>query len=216
MLRGDGGIALRILRDAGLQRKTVRNEVIRMLDAEPSRPAASPILAPVTVARPKPVGPMLVAVSAEQAESFAVLRRPQRENDRLPEGRWGEFEVGRRARRGLNPALARRVTTPAGEVWVIPGDGYISLDLGGRMTCNPTEHAARQGMVTWTSRRSTGQGIVHGLIPDGVEEVTLITAADTSSIVRVSENVYGAVLDQPFKSLRFSGPTGTVELGPFS
>jgi hypothetical protein len=204
LLRGEGGIALRVLRDAGLQLERVRDEVIRMGDTPPSQERASPIITPMTVARPGSVVPMLVEVSAEQAGGFAVLRRPLRESDRLPESRWEQFQVVPRARHGLNPALARRVTTPAGEVWVVPGNGYISLDLGGSMTCNRTEDAARQGMVTWTSRRS-GQGIVHGLVPDGVDEVTLITA----------NHAYGAVLDGLFSSLRFFGPAGNVELGPF-
>jgi hypothetical protein len=216
LLRGDGGIALRVLADSGLARGRVRAEVLRMLNAHPSRHRALPIITPMTVARPGAVGPKLVEVSAQQAESFAVLRRPQRQSDRLPESRWEAFEVGMRARRGLNPALARRVITPAGDVWVVPGNGHISLAVDGGTTCNRTEHAARRGMVTWTSRRSTGQGIVHGLVPDGVEEVTLNTATDTSTTIRIDENVYGAVLDGHFRSLRFSGLAGTVELGPFS
>lgn len=101
-------------------------------------------------------------------------------------------------------------------MWVVPGSGYLCLAVAGGMTCNSTESAARRGMVTWTSRRSSGQGIVQGLVPDGVEEITLVAADNASTAVQVSEHVYGAVLDGYFGSGRFLGPTtGTVELGPY-
>jgi hypothetical protein len=59
---------------------------------------------------------------------------------------------------------------------VIPGNGFICLDVGG-MCCNTSDVARAQGMVTWTSALSDDSTIVHGLVPDGVEEVVL-TATD--------------------------------------
>ena len=82
------------------------------------------------------------------------------------------------------------------------------------MSCERTEAAASRGMVTWTSLNSGVQDLIHGLVPDGVEEVTLRAANHASTTVSVNENVYGAVLDGHFRSGRFSGPTGTVEFGP--
>jgi hypothetical protein len=217
LLRGDGGTALRVLRDAGLERETVRNEIFRVLRDQPSRAASR--TRPVLQERRHPaqeVRPRLAAISVEQAESFAILRRRQLESDRLPRSRWQEFDLGAMGHLGLNSALARRAVTPAGDVWVVPGSGYLCLAVAGGMTCNSTDSAARRGMVTWTSRRSTGQGIVQGLVPDGVEEITLVTADNASTAVQVSENVYGAVLDGYFGSGRFFGPTtGMVELGPY-
>jgi hypothetical protein len=157
--------------------------------------------------------PKVAVVSAEQAESFAILRRPQVDSDRLPESRWKVFDGGLIGRCGLNPALARRGVTQVGDVWVVPGSGYIGLDVGG-MGCDRTEVAASRGMVTWTSLRSGFQDLVHGLVPDGVEEVTLLAANTASTTVFVNENVYGAVLDGHFRSGSFSGLTGTVEFGP--
>jgi hypothetical protein len=155
----------------------------------------------------------VAVVSAEQAESFAILRRPQVETDQMPESRWKVFDGGLVGRLGLNPALARRALTPVGDVWVVPGSGYIGLEVGG-MSCERTEAAASRGMVTWTSLNSGVQDLIHGLVPDGVEEVTLLAANHASTTVSVNENVYGAVLDGHFRSGRFSGPTGTVEFGP--
>jgi hypothetical protein len=218
VLRGDGGIALRILSDAGLARETVRAEVIRMLEANPVRPSSSRAV-PVESEQPRAdweARPKVEAISSEQAGSFALLRRPQQASDRLPEDRRTAVESGRIGRLGLSPALTRRVTTPAGDVWVIPGNGCIGLAVPGGMTCNPTEHAAARGIVTWGSTRTADQTMVHGLLPDEVDEITLITADGTSTTVPVNENVYGAILDGPFRAARFCGPTGTVELGPWS
>lgn len=94
--------------------------------------------------------PKVAMVAAEQAESFAILRRPQIESDQLPERHGETLEGGFIGRCGLNPDLARRAVTDLGDVWVVPGNGFIALVVGG-MTCSRTEIAARQGMVTWTS-----------------------------------------------------------------
>ncbi len=54
---------------------------------------------------------------------------PKVESDRLPESRWKAFNGGMIGRLGLNPALARRVVTPVGDAWVVPGNGYIGLEV---------------------------------------------------------------------------------------
>ncbi len=225
LFRGDGGTALRVLRDAGLDRETVRDEIFRVLRDPPLRGArAERALRAASRRRPvheerrpdREVRPRLVAISVEQADGFAILRRAQRESDRLTPGRWQALDQGAPGHVGLNPALARRAATPAGDMWVVPGNGYLCLALAGCLTCAPTESAAKRGMITWTSRRATGQGIVRGLVPDGVEKITLVTANGASIAVQVSENVFGAVLDGRFGSARFFEPTtGTVELGPY-
>lgn len=116
-------------------------------------------------------------------------------------------------RLGLNPDLARALTE-AGEVWVIPGNGFICLDCGGACR-STTANAAAEGIVTWTSSRSGDRCIVHGLLPDGVSQVTLVTTTGISADVPVRDNVYGAVLDGPFlQSVRFEGSAGPVVLGP--
>jgi hypothetical protein len=158
--------------------------------------------------------PKVAMISAEQAESFAILRRPQIESDQLPKSYGEAFAGGVIGRCGLNPELARRGVTQLGDVWVVPGNGYIALVVGG-LVCNRTEIAARQGMVTWTSDSDPPQDLVHGLVPDGVREVALLATNDTSTAVAVNDNVYGTVLGGHLRSLRFLGPTGTVDLGPW-
>ncbi len=55
---------------------------------------------------PREALPPVAAVSTEQAASFAILRRPRFESDRLPESRLKAFDGGMIGRLGLNPALA--------------------------------------------------------------------------------------------------------------
>jgi hypothetical protein len=157
--------------------------------------------------------PKVGEVSAQLAENFAILRRPQVESDRLPGCHVTMFEGGGIGRCGLNPALARRAATQTGDVWVVPGNGYVALDVGG-IVCTRTAVVAMQGMVTWTSLGKDGKDIVHGLVPDGVEEVTLVAANNASITVVINDNVYGVVLGGHFRSGRLSGPIGTVEFGP--
>jgi hypothetical protein len=159
--------------------------------------------------------PKVEAISAEQAANFAILRRGQVEGDQLPQGRRNAFADGGMARRrGLNPALSRRAATQIGDVWVVPGNGYLALVVGGGAVCTDTEFVVSQGTVTWTSQN--GKGIVHGLVPDGVNEVTLVDSDHASVPALVRDNVYGARLAGYFRSLRFTGSAGKVELGPWS
>lgn len=158
--------------------------------------------------------PKVEAISVEQAATFAILRREQEAGDQLPQDRRDDVDGGGMTRRcGLNSALVRRAATQIGDVWVVPGNGFVALFVGGGAVCTATEVAARQGMVTWTSR--DGRGIVHGLVPDGVSEVTLFDSEGAPTLVLAKENVYGARLARYLRSLCFTGPAGKVELGPW-
>jgi uncharacterized membrane protein len=158
--------------------------------------------------------PKVAVIAAEQAESFAILRRPRIESDRLPQSHGALFEGGLIGRCGFNPDLARRAVTQLRDVWVVPGSGFIALWVSGG-TWARTEIAARQGMVTWTSASGALQDLVHGLVPDGVREVSLLAANDASTTVAVTDNAYGTVLDGHLRSVSFLGPTGSVDLGPW-
>jgi hypothetical protein len=161
--------------------------------------------------------PMITALSAEQAENFAILRRAETDEDRLPGERQEGLRTGLVARQGLNPALARRARTSIGDVWIIPGNGNIALDVGG-MSVADVEGAIARGMVTWTSTSSREQDIVHGLVPDGVQEVTLTASNGATTTVAVKDNVYGAMLDGRFTAVSVTTPPDSdvkgFSLGP--
>jgi hypothetical protein len=158
--------------------------------------------------------PKIETISVEQAASFALLRRGQIESDRLPEDRGDRLDEGPMGqRRGLNSALARRAATQIGDVWIVPGNGYLALVVAGGAVCTETGFVVTQGTMSWTSHN--GQGIVHGLVPDGVTEVMLLDSKDASVSMLVKDNVYRAKLAAPFQALQFTGPAGQVELGPY-
>lgn len=164
---------------------------------------------------PEPL-PIVSSMPPELAQAFALLRRPQVESDRLPDEQHRVIE-GPMGRRGLNPELARRATTEVGDVWVVPGNGFVChIDDGGAGCC-PTRLAAAGQMVSWGSTNSPGRTFVHGLIPDGVPEVTVVAENGPSRTLPVHENLYGAFLDG-FSSLSvsFTGPSGKVVIGPWS
>ncbi len=172
--------------------------------------------------------PRLAEISAQQSDSFGILRRPQRDDDLLPGG--VTFVLGGMGQRGgLNAELARRAATAVGDIWVVPGNGHIAIVAGGA-TCSTTEIVAHNGLIMWGSKREMRPNVVaHGVVPDGVAEVTLFAAREPlhllepgaqprtiSVTVSVSENVYGAMLPGEFLVGRFSGPAGTIEFGPWS
>lgn len=126
----------------------------------------------------------MTVIHRDQSAWFGILRRPQVDSDRIPEERRDQYVNGMIGRLGLNPALARGARTDAGDVWVVPGNGFICLDVGG-MCCNTSEVARSQGLVTWTSAGSGDRTIVHGLVPDGTEEVVLTATDGTTKTVRL-------------------------------
>ena len=123
---------------------------------------------------------MTEAISADQAERFGILRRPRAAGDGLPEAPLAGFGEGGLARCGLNPRLARRGVTPIGDVWVIPGNDHIAIHPGST-TCTRTAVVARQGLLLWGSANPRPKVIAHGLVPDGVSEVTLFALNGTTA-----------------------------------
>jgi hypothetical protein len=160
--------------------------------------------------------PRVDGVSTEQAGGFAILRRAWVEGDRVPQDRGDALDAGAMGRRcGLNLELARRAVTQIGDAWVVPGNGHVALLLvGGGAVCSATNHVMRQGTVTWTSGRMPPENRVHGLIADGVEEITLFAENGASVTAVVTDNVYGVLLAGQFELGRFNGPAGMVEFGP--
>lgn len=160
---------------------------------------------------------MITAVPEEQAAAFALLRRSQVPSDLLPEERWERYQTGLLRRRGLSPALARRASTPLGNVWLIPGDGWICFSLadssdpssldGGGLVCNRTENAVAAPMVTWTSSESAQGTIVQGVVPDGIAEVALTAGDGSTAPVVVVDNVFGAVLNGALSCVSVNGAT---------
>ncbi len=116
------------------------------------------------------------------------------------------------------PAFARASTTGDADpqlpeetiVWVIPkDDGTQCLiaylpdreNLGGN--CAYPSDALTARMVITVSR--TGQDAeIYGLVPDGVDTVTVTLADGSTADLPVSDNAYMAAFDQPTRSVRWT------------
>lgn len=137
------------------------------------------------------------SVDADQAASFGVLRRGATAQDRLSSQ---ALEFVRNAMTDVTGAggdLARRarVTSAGTVVHVIPGRGWICLYAsrsgvdGGSGTCNRTSEAMR-GFVAGADVPSPGVIRGFGLVPDGVDGVTLRSRDGSAERVDVEGNVY--------------------------
>lgn len=87
------------------------------------------------------------AVEPQAKAAFKVLR------DVVPSVMPAEVaeQVGSSERYGRNPALARKISTPTGDGWVIPGNGYVCIAVndtgyGWGTSCVPTDVAVERGL----------------------------------------------------------------------
>ena len=150
--------------------------------------------------------PEIQSVSAAQAASFAILRRPLRPSDAFAVIHPGAGPLG------ANPALARTLHEAtgglsAGIVSVVPANGALCLRVpfataGAQWFCQPLA-AAREGKLVMAlrpaGRLGAGEQLLIGLVPDGVRAVTVTTAAGSARTVPVRSDVYDIQLSSPRK-----------------
>jgi hypothetical protein len=158
--------------------------------------------------------PTTQTVQWAQARRFAELRRDRDAGDALPD-HWRERLARTQSRRwGSNPDLARRVDPG---VWLIPGNGYICLanvtprdgSLG--FGC-ATPSQVEQGLLQPSDLNAEGSGVVTGVMPDGVQSVTLVNLDGSRREVAVDNNVYRAAVDAQIKEVRWTDALGVVRV----
>lgn len=124
----------------------------------------------------QPIG----AVEPEQARNYGVFRREETASDRLADPVVRIVEKGMTQEQGVAAGLARRaqVTASNDAVYVLPGRGWLCLYVddpesqSGSATCSRTADALRGWflLIEWPSPGITR---VTGVVPDGIEEVTM-------------------------------------------
>ena len=173
--------------------------------------------APVPEAQAAEAEPV-TTVPEEQAEEIDALDREQTSGDALPD-RWeDELTEGDQADElwGANPELSRR-TAPG--VWVMPGDGYVCMAnttpgegaLG--FSCATPEDVER-GLLAPADVDEHGNGVVTGVLPDGVSEVTVANRDGSERSVPVENNTYRAAVDANLKEVRFKDAHGGLHVLP--
>jgi hypothetical protein len=172
--------------------------------ADDSSPAPQPEVAAADSAPVQSVPP-------EESEDIGQLRRDRTTDDALPSAARDELaNEGADDHWGANPYLSRR-TAPG--VWIVPGDGYVCVantpPSGGGVGfgCATTEDVGR-GLLAPSDVDADGNGVLTGVLPDGVDHVTLVDRDGSTRDVDVDRNTYRAEIDANLKEVRFTGPDG--------
>jgi len=143
------------------------------------------------------------SVAPDQAAAIGLLARPLGPGDAMTDAMVAsQSSGGLVSAYGINPALARRAGGLAdGGAWVIPGNGAICFaaygnaggvaDANGGESCDTASDAiaGHEAMIA-SSQRAPGWLLVAGLVPDGVQSVTLTFADGSDETLPVSDNVY--------------------------
>jgi hypothetical protein len=165
------------------------------------------------------------APAGAQTALFSVFRRPRQPDDALPDSAARSLNgPAQSVTHGENTDLSRRLHHPDRAVWLTVGadtvcyvarvtDGEPGGDTAGG--CQPTAAAAQgllQGYETGGARLA-GKAIVTGILPDGIDRVT-ITYADTSTqTIPVIDNVYAFTTTQAAR-ISFTDAHGTTHTLP--
>lgn len=167
--------------------------------------------APVPEAQAADAAPVQ-EIQPEQAEELRPLRSDRTSEDVLPEVAREELTSGDNAGEhyGANPSLSRH-TAPG--VWIVPGDGYVCLasatpgENAIGFGCATPEDVAR-GLLAPSDVDANGNGVLTGVLPDGVAEVRVIDKDGSERSAPVDRNTYRAAIDANVKEVRFTDSDG--------
>jgi hypothetical protein len=160
------------------------------------------------------------SVEPEQAREIGELRRSRNSDDALP-SQWRNMlaDPSRSDDQwGANPSLSRR-TAPG--VWIVPGDGYVcvanatpgegALGFG----CATPEDVDR-GLLAPSDVDANGNGVLTGVVPDGVGHVTVVNRDGSTRESAVDNNTYRVAIDADLKEVRFTGSDGAERVLPMA
>lgn len=130
--------------------------------------------APTSSAPLSPDGPpraQIDELQGDQTRNFAIFQRARTSQDVMPSdvrALLGETDIT-----GKNVDLARRVPTPDGDAWAIPGNGAVCLALPDPhdtlgLTCAPTDVAMARGEVAMIVAGSEPRVLLGVIVPEGM------------------------------------------------
>lgn len=116
-------------------------------------------------------------------------------------------------RAGADWRLAQAVNTPAGTVYVIPGDGTICQLGGGGIGCGDASSLGddpRDFSLTGfsTATNPEGTATVSGIVADNVRQIDAVQPDGSKIDVPVTDNVYGSFIPDDTAKLVFTTSTG--------
>jgi hypothetical protein len=165
-------------------------------------------------------GEPVPGVPADQAQEVSQLERPRTSDDAMPSEWKAELTDGDSAddHFGANPSLARR-TGPG--TWIVPADGYICVanttpGEGALGFGCATPEDVQKGLLAPADIDKDGNGVLTGVLPDGVAEVTLADKDGSTRSVPVDRNTYRAAIDANLEEVRFTDAEGGEHVLPMA
>lgn len=194
-----------------------RNVPLTLLTAATLVAVSATAIATGDESNPPSDGPsQITEIEPEAREAMAVLDRDRTAGDALPEAL--ATKMDEHSDFGMNPNLSRlSIGNMTNSVYVIPANGHVCASLtvgdGANLTCPPTGDIAAGKVGAATVTLETGGIGIYGLVPDGVESVSVQTATSESTGVATEDNAYYTVVPAgtPIRTLRYTGPSGPVE-----
>lgn len=160
--------------------------------------------------------PQVEAIEAEAEQAMTVLRAPRDAVDALPADVSERMDA--HADFGMNPALSRlAIGNATNSLYVIPASGHVCASLtvgeGANVACPTTPDIADGKVGPATVTLVTGGIGIYGLVPDGVDSVSVQTDGSEPEEVATEDNAYFAVVPAgtPLESVSYTGPSGAVE-----
>jgi hypothetical protein len=149
-------------------------------------------------------------------EAMSVFERGRAAADALREDLATKMDA--HADFGMNPALSRvSIGNATSSLYVIPARGHVCAALtvgeGANVTCPPTVDIAEGRAAPATVVVETGDIAIYGIVPDGVEAVSVQTGTTESTAVGTESNGYYTVVPAgtPLRTVSYTGPSGSVE-----
>jgi hypothetical protein len=158
----------------------------------------------------------VTAIEPAARDAMAVLDQPRTSGDPLPATLAAKMDE--HSDWGMNPGLSRlAIGNTTNSLYVIPANGHVCASLtvgeGANLTCPPTgDIAAGNAAPATVTLETRGIGI-YGLVPDGVDSISIQTGTSESTQLATEDNAYFAVVPPgtPLRTVRYTGPSGPVE-----
>ena len=139
---------------------------------------------------------MIDKVPVELLRAFNAFRRAAEPYDAAPPTVAGSVALAEPSW-GLNPALSRVVRTndPTRRFFLVPGDGVLGFYEEGGAGAVLSVDQAVTGQTVGSAFRGTGRLEVSGLLPDGVDQVTITRRNGQTIEASVPDHVYAVIID---------------------
>jgi hypothetical protein len=159
--------------------------------------------------------PRVETIQPDAREAMAVFERGRDAVDALPSDVAGRMDANPDF--GLNPSLSRlAIGNATSSVYVIPARDHVCASLtvgeGATLICPSTDEIASGRSAPATVVLTTRDIGIYGIVPDGVESVS-VDAGSESIRVATDDNAYYTVVPAgtALGKVGYAGPSGPVE-----